>query len=858
VLVDAVNELVDAVNELAEWQETPAESTITSLETKLKALLADGEGIAPTVEIDSRDNELTLQLELGWTFKQVESLNIDLKEIIGKRDDPLVKTLVPNHGDFLVEIQGGLKFQLGVGVECSDTGVTTYILGGTGLTADFYMSGEAQFDASIGPLSGSVEGQFSVGDSDAPLLLSVSLGNKSILEDPISSSIDRLVGELEAVSNGSLAADIEIKVPILGGSGASINFTINNLVQFSRDPVNAIDLTYTPTGQIMLPSLFQLLLLVQDTFVDALDDVLGMIEAATFGSKGAITRLRLPFIGNGVGSALGASTDGNIFGQARRKVVFKLKETLGKINPLENDADSLRVNPSENVADILRELLQEIVEELDLSLGEEFVSVECFGGDGNTVSCLDDTAKSVMWTIPFGQEFEEELPLDFSLVSDFPFEVSLGGLGSPVPSLKCSWRFNLAFGFDEEEGFFLYTFPKETDDSELAITALLSVKDQDFKASLFYLTADTKDFDLIFGAGIFVDLVKGAEQPGLQDGRVTRSDFRRIRDITSLFEIGALAGAALHAPNISLAFRDGDVFEKIEDWIPQLELELAAQFREEIGSVGNSDRAYIRRQLLGHPAQGLLRSLAATDPLDILDEDFSFEPCPVNASVASACAKITNVVLLIDKVKDLVKSILGNVANGVDGYLDDIVGPLQKLNEPIPGISDITQKDITVLDVAEIFIGEEKSGADTVRKILKIYEEIQSLFEKFGEGNLLLASECDLLNDFCCIGGLSDTKNCNRRKLLQHVEETLGGVDSTYIPSASVALNDRRLECGPWDFTCLKDELASDAERVDGLQFPVLTDPLSILNLLRGEDIVSNDKSLVCSMQAAFQIAIEG
>lgn len=824
--------LVDAVNVLAEGLETPGESTITSLETKLKTLLADGEGIAPTVEINATSEELTLQLKLGWTFKQVESLNIDLKEIIGV-DDPLVRTLVPNNGDFLVKIEGGLEFQLGLKVECNGTGVATSILGGTGLTAKFYTSKRAQFDASIGPLSGSVDGQFSVGEPDAPLLLDVSLGSTSVLGDPISQSIDNLVGKLEVASNGSLAADIRIEVPLLNVS-ANVNFTIDDLVQFSRDPgPRTASVQYNQTGSIQIPSLFELLLLVKDTFVDGLDDVFKTIESATFGSKGAITNLRLPFIRNGIGSALGANSDGNVFGRARRKVVFKLRETLEKINPLENDADSQRIDPSTNVADILKELLQEIVEELDLSLGDDVVSAGCVGSVGDSLSCSDDKATSVMWTIPLGQELEEEFPLDFSLINDFPFEVSLGSPGSPMPSLKVSWRFNLAFGFDKEEGFFLYTFPNETK-SELAIEALLNVADQDFNASLFFLSADMKGFDLSVGAGVFVDLVKGDEQPGL-DGRVTRSDFRRIRDKTSLFKIGALAGATLHAPNITLAF-DGngnEVLEKVEGWIPELELELAAQFREEIGSVGDSDRAFTRRsrELLGHPAQALLRSLAATDPLDILNEDFSFEPCPVNASDANACAKITNVSLVIDKVEDLVKSILGKVANGKDGYLDDVVGPLQKLNTSLPGISDITQRDISVLDIAEIFIGE-KSGADTVRKLLKIYEKIKNLFDIFGQGYLLLASECDLLNGFSCSGGLSDADNSNGRQVGQQV-----------VPSGPVTLNERRLECDAWNFTCMKDDLAKKAGGVaEGLEFPVLTDPVSVLKLLQGEDIVSKEK----------------
>jgi hypothetical protein len=283
-----------------------------------------------------------------------------------------------------------------------------------------------------------------------------------------------------------------------------------------------------------------------------------------------------------------------------------------------------------------------------------------------------------------------------------------------------------------------------------------------------------------------------------------------------LFKIGVHAGAVLNAPTITVGF-DGngnEVLEKIEDWIPQLELELAAQFREEIGLVGDGDRrAYLRRsrELPGHPARALLRSLATIDGMDILDQNFSFEPCPVNGG-ANACAKITNVALVIEKVKDLVESILGKVADGADGYMDDVLKPIEKLNAPIPGISEISGRDITVLDIAEIFVGES-SGADTVRKILKIYSDIvdvvQGSLESFGQDNLLLASECDLLNGFSCSGGLSDDVDNDNRRMLG-----------------------------------LKDDLVQKAEGIaEGLEFPVLTNPVSALNLLRGDDIVSKNVS---------------
>lgn len=101
-----------------------------------------------------------------------------------------------------------------------------------------------------------------------------------------------------------------------------------------------------------------------------------------------------------------------------------------------------------------------------------------------------------------------EVPLDFSIDSDFPVKISLGGEedDNAVPTLTVEWGFKLGFGFDEEEGFFLQTFPD--DDSEFCVQALLDIRNQSVDASLFFLDANLSDIDLLVGAGIFVNLKK--------------------------------------------------------------------------------------------------------------------------------------------------------------------------------------------------------------------------------------------------------------------------------------------------------------------------------------------------------------
>ena len=65
--------------------------------------------------------------------------------------------------------------------------------------------------------------------------------------------------------------------------------------------------------------------------------------------------------------------------------------------------------------------------------------------------------KSLMFTIPFGQTYTIELPpMNFDLSNDeFPLQISTDVTELPSLSVQCS--FKLAFGFDDKDGFFIYT-----------------------------------------------------------------------------------------------------------------------------------------------------------------------------------------------------------------------------------------------------------------------------------------------------------------------------------------------------------------------------------------------------------------
>ena len=117
--------------------------------------------------------------------------------------------------------------------------------------------------------------------------------------------------------------------------------------------------------------------------------------------------------------------------------------------------------------------------------------------------------KSLMWKIPFGQKYEIVLPeLDFELGNDaLPLQLNID---SDPPVLEIEWQFDLAFGIDNDDGFFLYTYP-ETNSSEFFIKAgLKSGKIMVDAKLLYFLNMELEGAQIEMGAGIFVDIDKEA------------------------------------------------------------------------------------------------------------------------------------------------------------------------------------------------------------------------------------------------------------------------------------------------------------------------------------------------------------
>ena len=151
------------------------------------------------------------------------------------------------------------------------------------------------------------------------------------------------------------------------------------------------------------------------------------------------------------------------------------------------------------------------------------------------------------------------------------------------------------------------------------------------------------------------------------------------------------------------------------------------------------DRRRLANMIPEHAHRGL-RMLCSDEVLDVQID------CPVNITAREfACAQLNDIRFDIGKLKDMIDPILEKMVNsGNTGYFDQVAKPLLFLNAPIPGISDVAKKAITILDFAELLVGKG-SGVESVRTVLWIYRVMKNISELFRSAT----NDGILLADFC-------------------------------------------------------------------------------------------------------------
>jgi hypothetical protein len=416
---------------------------------------------------------------------------------------------------------------------------------------DFFAGANAVFEASIGALSGTVDLKAAIDNYGEPLSISIGLNpnfNYYISDESIIlqrsgfkrvTSWEDLLNDVSAAIRGQVAAEIEIL--LAGGLGwAFMSMQISDINNLLQGKDGAVAFVFE-SSILEKPSFIDLLLLNPRAIVNAIDSLFKSVSEFTLGRRGIVTTFPMPFIGATISRELKAGTKDHFMEQARRAVKGTLIGILKGYN-----ADG----GSSTVADLIANGLTDLLGN-KIGILRNNVSVKYYEHIGEESFVAHDTydrrlnIKSLMFDIPFGQTFTIELPpLNFDFGNKiFPVQISMGG--DARPALSIQWSFRMGFGLDEDDGFFIYTFPKQG--SELFVKAdfTLPIPYVDAKL-LYFLNLGFENFDIAFGAGIFLDIdkehgMRETDNPNsVRYGRLTLDDIQnRVPDKKDLFVICA-------------------------------------------------------------------------------------------------------------------------------------------------------------------------------------------------------------------------------------------------------------------------------------------------------------------------------
>ena len=233
-----------------------------------------------------------------------------------------------------------------------------------------------------------------------------------------------------------------------------------------------------------------------------------------------------------------------------------------------------------------------------------------------------------------------------------------------------------------------------------------------------------------FGAGVFIDIDKAKAMrkddntTSVRYGRLSRDDLRKIPVKKDLFQISATAAGGITVDDATMALEiPSESFTEINKWIPKLNIGLSPGVNAvdaivkktiTVGSptpspssrrLDQTTHTPTSRTIVGGLYEADLRRLERTIPSDahralkMLCEDTvlpgSFDPeanCPVEKG-GFACARLADIRLDAEKIVKLIEPILKKIVNGKDGAFDEIIIPMLFLNDPVPGVSELTGKE---------------------------------------------------------------------------------------------------------------------------------------------------------------------
>ena len=631
---------------------------------------------------------LAVQYEATPTLPTL-SFDMNLLDMMSFAGIDLPQNIQDVLGDFIdleanivISLSGGASAKLELGVDMSTTPFRVFIGAGTALQVNVLASASGDLTLTLGPIGFGIEngivavhsGEEAEGAAKEHAYLRYGLSQDHYLSDGFSS----IISGFALTSAGKVTAEL----PLTGID--TLNVAINDLeafmekikngdlsaggVDLSGATMNVSEIFESLANPLFGVNPLTAILADKNTILNGIDDMFDRIDLAITAADGVLGSMDVPVVKNKIREVIKADFIDNFR--------ITLRDTLS--SALEQAGD-------DSVAQVVRDAMVTLFKDTLGILKGDTIPILIKKEDGTTMEgILDadgalesgavmDDADAVEWDVTLGKDITFDQQFDFDLgLSELPLELNAtGGV-----NLVIGWDFKLWFGISIARGFYM-----NVAETEMEFYAKLTLPGLAVTGSLFILEAsivNRDDLTILLGRAA-VDVTEPSGDGFLTFKEIKEGGADLLR-VNSEFKV--VVGMDL---TLGLANMEG---------LPEFKTLIYTYY----------EATWERKSTKG--------TLAGQD-VAIPDEE---EALPSQGDIPISTLLLADVGL---DLGEFVTNILNPIFTKLNDFLAPILPILQALQKPLPVISDLAKRDVSLLELPELLINGLLGAGGPVRGSVK-------------------------------------------------------------------------------------------------------------------------------------------
>eukprot|EP01064_Diplonema_japonicum_P037205 TRINITY_DN8659_c0_g1_i1.p1 TRINITY_DN8659_c0_g1~~TRINITY_DN8659_c0_g1_i1.p1 ORF type:complete len:5459 (+),score=1664.04 TRINITY_DN8659_c0_g1_i1:4665-21041(+) len=643
-------------------------------------------------------------LDLAFELDLEDLMNLAGVDIAAAGLDGLTD-MVDVSGQVRMAFKGKARLALEVGATMTNP-PQLFIGGGTGLFVDVWASASGELQVMLGPFEFGIDQAAVSIDADGvpgvqsanPATFSFSLTDG--VNYPLSSGVSNIIGGFGVELSGKAGVSLQFSI----FPDEPLAFSIPSLSSFMRRTPetnlsslvvmkgNAIQNLFDTLGSKFAEvSPIKVLLTDKEAMINGLNSMLTKINLAITGAEGLLGDLAIPMIGDKLREGLASK----LISRFQDQLITKVTTFMNDVSCLGGEAECKDKN--NNMATFLAQVLHTLfntemeilldAETEEKAVDEHAIKIKVRKEDGTdmTADVLDPVtrilnddadlseADAVEWNVLLGttDEFTDAFEFDLGLDDNIPLELNM----STGVSLLIGWRFRLFFGMSLTRGFYL-----NVEHTEAEVFAGLSFPDLEINGKLIILEAAVKnrqDATRLFGS-LSIDV-----------GDLDADNYLTFKEIKS-------GGKNL----LSMSY----------EFAATMEMDMT------LGVAGGAE---------GMPRfkAGLYTYLGVSDTVSASKASSQSgvglpSTVPSNFKVITTPPVMSGTFLILDVTLDLgkfVTELLNPIFGKLSGLLKPLTPILDALGKPLPVISDIAKRDVSLFELPEMLINGLLGSGGPVR-----------------------------------------------------------------------------------------------------------------------------------------------